>query len=48
MFVSLSVYAVDVIINPYRYLNYDDIQAYHYDIEKSEDGCNCECYDDEF
>ena len=40
---SLNAYALQVILNPYQYINYDQIEVYDY----NEKGCNCECSEDE-
>ena len=42
--VSISVYAMDVVLYPYKYLSYDEINVYSYPAQIKEE-CPCECED---
>lgn len=40
----LNAFALDVVLNPYEYLNYEEINVYDY----TEDPCECYCDESDF
>ena len=43
---ALNCIALDTILNPYRYLNYNELNVYSYDNDYER--CDCNCNQDDY